>query len=406
MLMDAHPISLQHVWKAYRLGETHDSLRDAIPSLMRRLLGRGGRAAPRQEFIALRDVSFHVAKGETLGLIGPNGAGKSTILKLLSKIAKQSRGTIAVRGRLAALIELGGGFHSDLSGAENIYLQGTMLGLSLKQVRKLFDSIVDFSELEEFIDTPVKRYSSGMIVRLGFAIAAHVNPEVLLLDEVLAVGDLAFQQKSFKRILELKQRGTTMIFISHDLDAVQKLCDRVIQLEKGGVVDEGAPADVIQRYRDRVQRQARGNGALAAASSGEFTLLDIRLLDGEGTETDTFEMGSALRLEIRYAATRAIEHPDVQIGIDRIDGLNCHGISSRQQGGVPRIPAGTGTITVSYPKVALLPNAYSVSIEVHEDRALVPLAEAARCRSFQVSAACSEQGVVHLDHAWTVSAES
>lgn len=247
-----HPIEFRHVWKRYRIGSKHDSLRDAIPALLKRWVsrnGRNGHAEQPGEFWALKDVSFDVKKGETLGIIGPNGAGKSTVLKLLSKITTSTSGSLKVRGLLAALIELGGGFHPDLTGTENIYLQGTMLGLRHRQIRRFFDSIVAFSELELFLQTPVKRYSSGMVVRLGFAIAAHVQPEVLLIDEVLAVGDLSFQQKCFKRIAELQHLGTTMIFISHNLETVQKLCDRVLFLREGQVVCEGSPSEMVARYR-------------------------------------------------------------------------------------------------------------------------------------------------------------
>src|SRR3990167_396831 len=245
-----NPIAFDHVWKRYQLGSTHDSLRDAIPALLKRLAGRDGHEPREDEFWALQDVSFSVRKSETLGIIGPNGAGKSTILKLLSRITHQTRGSLRVRGRLSALIELGGGFHTDLTGAENIYLQGTMLGLARRRIRGLFDRIVAFSELDAFLQTPVKRYSSGMVVRLGFAIAAHVQPEILLLDEVLAVGDLAFQQKCFQRIMELKDAGTTMFFIPHTLEAVQKRCDRVLVMGGGQMLGDGEPAEMIRRYRD------------------------------------------------------------------------------------------------------------------------------------------------------------
>lgn len=244
-----HPIHFDHVWKRYRIGSKHDSLRDALPALLKRWVGRNGHGLQPDEFWALKDVSFEVRKGETLGVIGPNGAGKSTILKLLSKITTSTSGSLKVRGLLVALIELGGGFHPDLTGTENIYLQGTMLGLRHRQIRRFFDSIVAFSELELFLQTPVKRYSSGMVVRLGFAIAAHVQPEVLLIDEVLAVGDLSFQQKCFQRIAELQHLGTTMIFISHNLETVQKLCDRVLFLREGQVVCEGSPSEMAARYR-------------------------------------------------------------------------------------------------------------------------------------------------------------
>lgn len=402
-----HPIELMRISKHYKLGAHHDSLRDAIPALVKRLISRNGHVPNKPEgFWALKDVTFHVAKGETLGLIGPNGAGKSTILKLLSRISRQTKGTLRVRGRLAALIELGGGFHGDLSGKENIYLQGTMLGLSRKQITRLYSSIAEFSELGEFLAMPVKRYSSGMVVRLGFAIAAHIDPDVLLLDEVLAVGDLSFQQKSFARILELKRRGTTMIFISHDLDAVQKLCDRVVLLEKGAIVDEGVPAEVIRSYRNRVERGTNGASAVPFTSSGAFTIKSVRLLNVRGEDAETIEVGQPLRLEIGYAASRMIRRPDVQVWIDRTDGLQCHVASTHQAHAVADLPAGDGVITLEYESFTLLPNSYLVNIDVFEDAVVVPLASAHRCRSFQVTSNSSEQGAVHLDHRWTFGAAS
>ena len=396
-------IQLAHVWKHYRTGSHHDSLRDAIPALLKRLSGRNGHTTKSNEFWALRDVSFHVAKGETLGIIGPNGAGKSTILKLLSRIARQTKGSLRVQGRLAALIELGGGFHSDLTGAENIYLQGTMLGLSRVRIAQLYEEIVAFSELEEFLQTPVKRYSSGMVVRLGFAIAAYIQPDVLLLDEVLAVGDLAFQQKSFQRIAELKAAGTTMIFISHDLDAVQKLCDRVLLLAKGSVVDEGAPPNVIRRYREDIGSRTDGKSSSAFFTDGSFKILNVRLVNRAGAEVETLEMGDGLRVEIAFKTERPIRHPDVQIGIGRVDGLACHFMSSRQSQSLPEMLSGQGVMTIEYPAIPLLPNSYDVTIEVYEGRAPVPIAEAPRCRSFQITSNSSEQGTVHLEHRWLLT---
>ncbi|MBI4341874.1 MAG: ABC transporter ATP-binding protein [Candidatus Omnitrophica bacterium] len=397
------PIEFGHVWKIYRMDAGHDSLRDAIPALVKRLIGRNGHQPAREGFWALRDVTFQVKKGETLGIIGPNGAGKSTILKLLSRISRQTKGVLRVRGRMAALIELGGGFHGDLSGEENIYLQGTMLGLSRKRITQLYGSIAEFSELGEFLAMPVKRYSSGMIVRLGFAIAAHINPDVLLLDEVLAVGDLSFQQKSFQRILELKQQGTTMIFISHDLGAVEKLCDRVLLLEKGAVVDEGMPSEVIQRYRQRVHRGTGHQAPAPFESSGALTIRGVRLTDASGQEAETIEVGHGMRVEIDFAAARPIRRPDVQVWIERGDDLLCHATSLHQAGSAPEAIEGEGTIALDYGAVNLLPNSYVINLDIYEDTVLVPLASAHKCRTFQTTSSTSCSGVVDLEHRWAIT---
>src|ERR1700758_710109 len=202
-----------------------------------------------REVWALRDVSFQVEEGESLGIIGNNGAGKSTLLKLLSRITAPTSGEISIRGRLSALIEVGSGFHPELTGRENIFLNGSMLGMTRSEIARKVDSIVDFAGVPEYIDVPVKRYSTGMYVRLGFSIAAHLDPDILLLDEVLAVGDLVFQAKCLDLIAQLREYGRTIVLISHDLGAIQRLCDRAILLHHGQVVMTGTPVDVVDRYQ-------------------------------------------------------------------------------------------------------------------------------------------------------------
>ena len=400
-----NPIAFDHVWKRYQLGSTHDSLRDAIPALLKRLAGRDGHEPREDEFWALQDVSFSVRKSETLGIIGPNGAGKSTILKLLSRITHQTRGSLRVRGRLSALIELGGGFHTDLTGAENIYLQGTMLGLARRRIRGLFDRIVAFSELDAFLQTPVKRYSSGMVVRLGFAIAAHVQPEVLLLDEVLSVGDLAFEQRCFGRISELKAQGTTMIFVSHDLDAVQKLCDRVVLLRDGRVASEGEPAEIIRRYRTEVISGAPQPSRDGASTSADGTLAirQVLLRDALGRPVETARTGQPLRIEVSLCAFRPIRQPTLRIGIERLDGLLCHATSSRGLALLPDGFSGEATVSVEYPALNLLPNVYQVTVEVFEASNPIPLAALRQGRYFQVASDHHEQGTLHLEHRWVMT---
>jgi len=398
----ASPIIFDHVWKRYRIGSQHDSLRDAIPALLKRWTHHNGHGLQDGEFWALQDVSFEVKAGETLGIVGPNGAGKSTVLKLLSNITAQTQGTVRVRGMLAALIELGGGFHPDLSGAENIYLQGTMLGLRHRQIKRSFDSIVAFSELEPFLPTPVKRYSSGMVVRLGFAIAAHVHPEVLLIDEVLAVGDLAFQQKCFQRIVELKQQGTTMIFISHNLEAVQRLCDRVLLLKGGQALCDGDPAEMIRRYRDSVFASAQGeqDHDKAIGPERDVTIDRLTLCDVDGRPVDTVRTGQAVAIAIDYRARRAIEQPMFRVSLERLDGLVCHSTSSREAGVLNGLLAGEGRLTLQYPELNLLPNHYQVTVDVFEANNLVPLASIRQRCLFQIVSDRYDQGVVHLQHEW------
>src|SRR5215470_13398718 len=243
-----------------------------------------------EEFWALHEVSFQVERGEALGIIGHNGAGKSTILKLLSRITVPSAGELMINGRLSALIEVGSGFHPELTGRENIYLNGSILGMMRREITKKLDSIVDFAELRQFIDTPVKRYSSGMYVRLGFSIAAHLNPDILLLDEVLAVGDAAFQRKCIQRITELKKNGTTIVFISHDLRAVQQLCDRVILLKKGQIEADGAPAETIELYQSlSAQLGGPAAGGWGREPTGEAVVTSLTFYDENDNECLTFE---------------------------------------------------------------------------------------------------------------------
>ena len=243
-------IEFEHVWKKFQRGERHDSLRDLIPAVARRLTGRGVQrdALGADQFWAVRDVSFEVRPGDVLGIIGRNGAGKSTILKTLTRILPPTLGCIEVRGRVGALIEVAAGFHPDLTGRENVFLQGAIMGMPKALIRERFDDILDFAGIGPFIDTPVKRYSSGMNARLGFAIAAHLSPDVLIIDEVLAVGDFEFQRRAFGRMKELAQSGIPVVVVSHQLDRIAELCTKAMLMERGEVRFAGPTLDAIRRY--------------------------------------------------------------------------------------------------------------------------------------------------------------
>ena len=267
----------ERVWKKFHRGNVHDSLRDLIPSTIGRMLRR--QPAPveldKDDFWAVKDLSFEVNPGECLGIIGPNGSGKSTTLKLLTRIYAPTRGRCATEGRLGTLIEVSAGFHGDLTGRENVFLQGAIMGMRMREVRRKFDEIVAFSGVEEFIDTPVKRYSSGMNARLGFSIAAHLEPDVLVIDEVLSVGDLQFQARAFGRIREMTRSGIPVIMVSHQLERVAELCSHVLVLKKGEVTAQGEASEAIAQY---VQQQ----GAEAAAnSSGPVTFQRVSLHSNE-----------------------------------------------------------------------------------------------------------------------------
>lgn len=293
-------LRMRGVSKVFRKGEIHDSLRDLIPALTGKLFARGSGTNSRREFWALQDVSFELARGEAFGIVGSNGAGKSTILKLLSKIMRPTIGAIEVNGRLSALIEVGAGFHPDLTGRENIYLNGTILGMRREQIRRKFDEIVDFSGLADFIDTPVKRYSSGMYARLGFSVAAHVEPDILIVDEVLSVGDFVFQRKCAEKMHSVIRSGATVIFVSHNLRAVTELCERSLLLERGKVLHIGPTHEVIQGYLDRAYAATTNQGDQDAYVSG------FRVQGQNGTALQ-IESGERIFVEVDVTARRRTE---------------------------------------------------------------------------------------------------
>ncbi|MDH3347066.1 MAG: ABC transporter ATP-binding protein [Desulfobulbaceae bacterium] len=267
-------IIVDRIWKKFHRGEVHDSLRDLIPAITKRILGYGPKRDELQkgDFWALRDVSFTVEPGKALGIIGGNGAGKSTILKVLNRIIRPNRGQMHIHGRVGALIEIAAGFHADLTGRENIFLQGAVMGMKQKDIRRKFDEIVAFSGIEDFIDTPVKRYSSGMNARLGFSIAAHLDPDIMLIDEVLAVGDYAFQQKAFGRLQEIVSGGIPVVVVSHQLDRIESLCDEALLLDKGMVIRNGPTFECISEYLSSLQNNVEDNTVT------DFILDDLELL--------------------------------------------------------------------------------------------------------------------------------
>lgn len=242
-------LRMEHVYKKFRKGEVYNSLRDLLPALTGKMFRqRELSERDKRDFWALQDISFQVERGESLGIIGPNGAGKSTILKILSRIMEPTKGSMLVNGRLSALIEVSAGFHQDLTGRENIYLNGTILGMTRREIDRKIDQIIDFSGIEEFIDTPVKRYSSGMYARLGFSVAAHVNPDILIVDEVLSVGDYVFQQKCMKRMKEVITEGASVLFVSHNLKSIAEFSSKTLLLERGKMVTLGPTQEVISSY--------------------------------------------------------------------------------------------------------------------------------------------------------------
>ncbi|HEV8448931.1 MAG TPA: polysaccharide ABC transporter ATP-binding protein [Gemmatimonadaceae bacterium] len=312
------------VWKRFRKGQLHDSLRDLIPATFRRMTGREPkRPADDRYFWAVRDLSFDVKPGDVLGIIGGNGAGKSTTLKILNRIMEPSAGIVKVNGTIGALIEVSAGFHPDLTGRQNIFLQGAIMGMRKAEVMRKFDEIVDFSGIPEFIDTPVKRYSSGMNARLGFAIAAHLEPDILIIDEVLSVGDARFQQKAFARIKQMASAGAPVVLVSHQLDRISELCTKAILLERGEVRATGSPLNCINAYLHGMSGRGQGTGE----PSVEFQ----RVLASDGQVVRSGE-----EVTITVAGTASLDNPPpgwvpALCVVDQRTGRNVHSISGLQR---------------------------------------------------------------------------
>ncbi|RLC98593.1 MAG: ABC transporter ATP-binding protein [Chloroflexi bacterium] len=358
-------IRFERVSKKFSLHyERARSFQELVVGLFRRDSGR------HEEFWALQDVSFTVEQGETVGLIGPNGAGKSTVLKLISRIIEPTSGRVEVKGRVGALLELGAGFHPDLTGRENIYLNGSILGLSRAQIRHKLDAIIAFAELERFIDVPVKHYSSGMYVRLGFSVAVHTDPEVLLVDEVLAVGDASFQRKCLERIDRMRSAGVTVLLVSHSPENIRATCSRAVWLDGGRLIDDGSTESVVARYlthswdaeegklKPRDENERRWG-------SGEVRITRVRLLDGDGREKQQFKTGEPLTVEMRYQAEKRVERPVFGLAIHRSDGTHITGPNTQFAGYEISWIEGEGAVKYAVRSLPLLEGNYSVSVSAH-----------------------------------------
>jgi len=324
-------IRFDRVSKRYRLGLLGaGSLRSALSDLLTR---RGPNEA--KYLWALKDVSFQVAPGEALGLVGPNGAGKSTTLRLIGGITRPTEGNIQVQGRLATLLELGAGFHPELTGRENIFLYGSILGLKRRDIQQAFDSIVAFSELERFLDTPLKHYSSGMYVRLAFAVAAHIEPDVLLVDEVLAVGDAGFRQKCMDRMAALRRAGTTLVFVSHNAHMVQAVCKRAIYLKQGRAVLDGDAEQVIRTYEKDLRRLGMLNRQAGAQTpfetAGAVEIVDIEIVDDQGQVREFLDYDDSARIQVRYRAYESVVSPILHVRLWRDDNTPCFTVRSNQR---------------------------------------------------------------------------
>jgi lipopolysaccharide transport system ATP-binding protein len=384
-------VTFDRVSKAFTRGERHDSLRDLIPAVVARGLGRGARGGDRT-FWAVKDVSFEVHAGEALGIIGSNGAGKSTVLKLLTRILKPTHGACAVVGRTGALIEVAAGFHPDLTGRENIYLQGAIMGMRRVEIAARFDEIVDFSGIDGFIDTPVKRYSSGMNARLGFSIAAHLHPDVLLIDEVLSVGDLRFQEKCQARMKRFRDEGIAIVFVSHHLPAVTQLCTQALLLDHGSVVRLGPPAAVVREYC----RGGRASDQDDVVISGRLKDADAAAADGEGAAS--VASGDRLDLDVTLEFRRDVSRAVIGIVVwDIARELYVYGASSDVLG-MPPVHARSGDVrTFAFSFDANLTRGlYAIEVNVVDPDQHRFLGMARGVTHFQVVENVSYDGVANL----------
>jgi ABC-type polysaccharide/polyol phosphate transport system ATPase subunit len=424
-------IALTHVTKLYRRygGRQFATLKSA---LLQRSLARD--LAPAETFTALDDVSFAVAAGQTLGVIGRNGSGKSTALKLVAGITKPTSGTVDVRGRISALIELGAGFHPEISGRENVFINGIMLGLSRREVQRRFDDIVDFAEMQEFIDAPVKTYSSGMYMRLGFAVAVNVDPDVLLVDEVLAVGDEAFTHKCLDKFAEFKRRNKTILLVTHSLGMVERFCDEAVWLDAGRKRGEGDPARVVGAYVTDVERQEEqflaasdarhmadaGKAAANVAAgpvdagdvaadmsraaegrwgSGSVRIEDVTLHDADGRETHIFHTGEALSVRLHVRAAVPVKDFVFGIGIYNAEGLCVYGTNTDIEEHVSEALQGQGEARFEVEALDLVEGTYKLDVAVHK-RDGAPYDYHRLLYTFRVKSRLKDVGIYRPRHRW------
>ncbi len=438
-------IEVENVSKRFRMRtvEPYTTLKSAIVNLVMR------RHSPKREskFHALKDINMAVERGQTVGFIGRNGSGKSTLLKLLAGILRPDSGRIQVNGRVSALLELGAGFHPEFSGRENVFISGTILGLSKKEMRRRFDEIVRFAELEAFIDEPVRTYSSGMYMRLGFAVAVHTDPDILLIDEILAVGDEAFQKRCSQKIAEFQRKGKTIVIVSHDLSAVEQWCEEAIWLDEGIVRGRGAPKQVIDLYLQALAGREGGAGgpdqvieglvevseavavnnggreepleetaqeakggdsdegplewAAGRSGSREVEIASVRLLDQHHQERSLYHTGEEVNAEIQYQVHHEVEEAVFGIAVVREDGLWCYGTNTHIEK-VSLPPLGReGVVQVCLESLNLLAGRYYLDVAVHRGDG-TPYDYHTRLYPFSVSSEVKDVGIVRIPHRWTI----
>ena len=400
-------IRLRNVSK--RFAFTPDMPQSVLETAIAAVTRRRRRRDRSHDLWAVHDVSFDVFPGQSLGIIGRNGSGKSTLLKIIARIIQPTSGEITVNGRVSALLELGAGFHPDLTGRENIYLNASVLGLSREETATLFNDIVEFSELDEFINMPVKHYSSGMYMRLGFSVAIHVHPDILIVDEILAVGDQSFQTKCIDRITEMKRAGVTILFISHDLKNVAHLCSDIVWMEHGEMRAVGPVDSVMDQYRNHLFNQTGRQMAVMNTSGGyrrwgtkQIEITGVRLLDASGAPTTIFRTGEKMAVEISYIAHEPIEEPEFGLALHRHDGVHVTGPNTHAAGLELGVVSGPGIVRYDIRALSLLPGRYNLTAAVHDSEAPIAYDYHQEAWSFRVvdGGTPAAEGIVLLDADW------
>ena len=404
----------QPVIRLENLSKRFETVTEAPHSFWETLISRFSPPAEKpskrekQPLWAVKDVNLEVKPGESLGILGRNGSGKSTLLKLITRIIRPTNGRVLINGRVSALLELGAGFHADLTGRENIYLNASLLGLDNQYIDAHFDSIVAFSELESFIDTPVKYYSSGMYMRLGFSIAVHVQTQILIIDEILAVGDQSFQSKCINHIYEMKRQGVTIILVSHSLDTMRKLCSRLIWMERGEVRANGSPEELIQQYlmylhEREHQTSLKKEAAFERLGTCEIEITGIRLLDAEEKARNNFLTGEPLTIEINFTAHKLIREPEFGLAIYRQDGLQINGPNTQLAGLRIDQVEGDGKIYYHIHQLPLLPAEYLLSVAVHDSRYTLTYDHHVKAYKFRVDSGGTREiyGLIEMPATWS-----
>lgn len=411
-------ISISNLGKAYTIGKHVERARynlvsDSISQFFKQSVKKvkdvvQGReliqGTTTEDFWALRDLNLEIEKGEVLGIIGRNCAGKSTLLKILSRITEPSEGRVRLRGRVASLLEVGTGFHPELTGRENVFLNGAILGMSRREIRQKFDEIVDFADVRQFVDTPVKRYSSGMYVRLAFSVAAHLDPEVLIVDEVLAVGDASFQEKCMGKMKEVsKSAKRTILFVSHNMQTIQSLCSRAVLLERGTMKSEGAPSAVIKQY---FADTAANSGTVKLdewadrVTSGDAKIERLDVLDASGNFTESVNLSEDLHIRVTLQTNRPIKQPLLGVLVHSLAGEATLDLRSAHFSEVPSVLDGRFVANIVVPSIGLYPGEYSLSPWIYEDSSKTEVDWVRHCCTIRILPPLNQTHDLRLDPAW------